>query len=85
MCVGQTVAAGASCTVTVEFTPTAAGDTTASLTFTDNADPTTQQVQLFATGVAQAPPPTTSTTATTPTTPTNPSSGQTATQPPPLQ
>ena len=82
-CNGQTVAAGASCTVTVEFTPTAAGDATASLTFSDNADPTTQQVELFGTGEAQAPPTTTPTTVTT--TPTNPSSGQTATQPAPLQ
>ena len=85
ICNGQTVAAGASCTVTVEFTPTAAGDATASLTFIDNADPTTQQVELFGTGEAQAPPTTTPTTVTTPTTPTNPSSGQTTTQPAPLQ
>jgi hypothetical protein len=49
-CGGQILTAGASCAVTVEFTPTAAGEVTATLTFTDNADPGTQQVPLSGTG-----------------------------------
>jgi Abnormal spindle-like microcephaly-assoc'd, ASPM-SPD-2-Hydin len=72
-CTGQ-VAADTFCTVTVDFTPTAAGPASAVLTFTDDADPTTQQVPLTGTGQPQ----TSSGTGTT--TPTTPSTG-TATQP----
>jgi Abnormal spindle-like microcephaly-assoc'd, ASPM-SPD-2-Hydin len=73
-CGGHVVSAGALCTVTVDFTPTTAGAASAMLTFTDDAEPSTQQVPLAATGQPRA----TSSTGTT--TPTNPSSG-TGTQP----
>jgi hypothetical protein len=49
---GSTVAAGASCTVNVTFTPTAIGTRTASLTFTDDASPATQTVALTGVGTA---------------------------------
>jgi len=49
---GITVAAGASCTVSVTFTPTAIGTRTASLTFTDDASPATQTVALSGVGTA---------------------------------
>ena len=48
--VGAAMAAGASCTVTVYFTPTATGSRPASLTFTDTAG--TQTVTLAGTGAA---------------------------------
>jgi hypothetical protein len=54
LCTGQTVAAGASCVVTVAFTPTAAGDATGTLTFTDDADPPTQEVELVGSGQTQS-------------------------------
>jgi hypothetical protein len=73
-CAGQ-VAAATLCTVTVDFTPTAAGSATTVLTFTDDADPPTQQVPLAGTGQPQQ-----ATSGTGTTTPTTPSSG-TATQP----
>jgi hypothetical protein len=79
MCSEQVIPAGRLCTVTIDFTPKAAGAATATLTFTDNADPSTQQVQLSGTGQEQ----TTSGTSTT--TPTTSTSSQTTTQPPPLQ
>ena len=47
---GATVAVGASCTVSVKFTPTAIGTRSGALTFTDNASPTTQTVTLTGTG-----------------------------------
>jgi hypothetical protein len=49
---GATVAAGASCTLSVTFTPTAAGSRSGTLTITDNASPATQTVSLTGTGVA---------------------------------
>jgi hypothetical protein len=49
---GSTVAAGASCTVAVTFTPTAIGTRTGSLTFTDDASPATQTVALSGIGTA---------------------------------
>jgi hypothetical protein len=53
-----TLAAGTSCTVGAQFTPTAAGTRSAFMTFTDNsgnAAGSTQNVQLTGTGVAVAP------------------------------
>ncbi len=47
---GSTLAANASCTISVSFKPTATGTRTGSLTFTDNASPTTQTVSLTGTG-----------------------------------
>jgi hypothetical protein len=46
-----TVAAGASCVVNLTFTPTALGLQSATITFTDNASPTTQVVNISGTGV----------------------------------
>jgi hypothetical protein len=52
-CSGTTLAAGATCTATVTFTPTALNQRTATLTFTDNATAgTTQTVALSGTGMA---------------------------------
>jgi len=47
---GATLAAGASCTVSVTFSPTAAGTRTAALTFADNATGSPQSVALSGTG-----------------------------------
>ncbi len=47
---GGTVAAGATCEIEVDFTPTEAQAYTGNVTFTDNANPTTQQVSLSGTG-----------------------------------
>jgi hypothetical protein len=52
---GGSVAAGASCTVTLAFAPSAAGATSGSLTLTHNASPTTSSVALSGTGVVLAP------------------------------
>ena len=49
---GSTVAVGASCTVSVTFTPTAIGTRTGSLTFTGDASPATQIVALSGVGTA---------------------------------
>jgi hypothetical protein len=49
---GSTVAAGASCTVSVTFTPTAINTRTGTLTFTDDANPATQTVALSGVGTA---------------------------------
>jgi hypothetical protein len=49
---GSSVAAGASCTLSVTFKPTAAGTRTGAVTITDNASPATQTVSLTGTGVA---------------------------------
>jgi hypothetical protein len=49
---GATVAAGASCTLSVTFTPTMVGSETGTLTITDNGSPTTQTVSLTGTGTA---------------------------------
>jgi centrosomal CEP192-like protein len=46
------LAAGASCTINVTFTPTAAGSRTATLTVTDNASNSPQTVSLSGTGVS---------------------------------
>lgn len=48
---GSSLAAGASCTVNVTFTPTALGNRTGTLTFGDNASPATQTVSLYGVGV----------------------------------
>jgi len=48
-CTGA-VATGQSCTVNVTFTPTSTGPTTGTLTFTDNAYPTTQSLVLTGLG-----------------------------------
>ena len=53
---GGSVAAGASCTVTVRFKPIAVGTATGRLTFVHNATPTTTAVALSGTGVAAAAP-----------------------------
>jgi subtilase family serine protease len=47
---GSTVAAGASCTIKVTFTPTKTGVRTGDVTFTDNAPNSPQQVALTGTG-----------------------------------
>jgi hypothetical protein len=49
---GSTLSAGASCTVTVTFKPTAIGARTGSLTFNDNAPNSPQSVPLSGTGVS---------------------------------
>jgi phospholipase C len=49
---GSSLAVAASCTVTVTFTPKAAGARSASITFTDNASGSPQTVSLTGTGIA---------------------------------
>jgi hypothetical protein len=49
---GGSVAAGASCTITVTFTPTATGPQTGQITITENADPSPLVVTLSGTGIA---------------------------------
>ena len=49
---GSSLAANASCTLSVTFKPTATGTRTGALTITDNASPATQTVSLTGTGVA---------------------------------
>jgi len=51
----STLAAGASCTVSVEFKPQTTGALTAALAVADNASGTPQEVKLSGTGVAAAP------------------------------
>jgi hypothetical protein len=51
---GGSVAAGAGCTISVTFTPTAAGYRTGTLTLTDNASNSPQTVSLSGTGVVPA-------------------------------
>jgi ASPM-SPD-2-Hydin domain-containing protein/centrosomal CEP192-like protein/HYDIN/CFA65/VesB family protein len=48
---GTSLAAGASCTVNVTFTPAAVGSPTGTLSFADNAPQSPQVVQLYGTGV----------------------------------
>jgi len=55
----STLAAGASCTMSVKFTPTATGTRTGTLTANDNASSSPQVVALTGTGVSSTPPPTT--------------------------
>jgi hypothetical protein len=47
---GSSVAAGANCTISVRFTPSASGSRTASLSITDNASGSPQTVSLSGTG-----------------------------------
>ncbi len=47
---GSSVAPGASCTISVKFTPTAAGTRTGTLTLTDNASNSPQVISLTGTG-----------------------------------
>src|SRR5258707_1388514 len=47
---GSSVAAGASCTISVKFTPTAAGTRTGTLTLTDNASNSPQTISLTGIG-----------------------------------
>jgi hypothetical protein len=49
---GSSVAAGASCTISVTFTPAASGSRTAAVSFTDNATGSPQTVSLTGTGTA---------------------------------
>jgi hypothetical protein len=46
---------GSSCSVLLNFTPSAAGSRSAALTITDNASPPTESAQLSGTGLAPAP------------------------------
>ena len=52
----STLAAGASCTINVTFTPTATGSRSANVTITDNASGSPQSVALSGTGVLGMPP-----------------------------
>ena len=52
---GATLAAGASCTVSVEFKPTVTGSLTASLSVADNATGSPQTVALTGTGASSTP------------------------------
>ena len=52
---GTSLAAGASCTVSVVFTPTAAGTRTGTLTLTDSASNSPQKVSLTGTGAGSTP------------------------------
>jgi hypothetical protein len=54
---GATVAAGANCSLSVTFAPTALGSRTASLSISDNASGSPQTVSLTGTGIAPATPP----------------------------
>src|SRR3954452_12004445 len=53
-CSGLTLAPGASCIMSVTFSPTAAGTRTAALTFTDNAPNSPQSASLTGTGTTPA-------------------------------
>jgi trimeric autotransporter adhesin len=53
---GTTLAADASCSIYVTFTPASAASFSATLTVTDNASPTTQSVTLSGTGTSPAAP-----------------------------
>jgi len=53
---GTSLAANASCSISVTFTPAAAGTLTGAITFTDNATASPQQVSLSGTGTAVATP-----------------------------
>src|SRR5256884_64172 len=52
---GGSVAAGASCTINVTFTPGAAGSRTAAISITDNAPASPQTISLSGTGLAPSP------------------------------
>jgi len=49
---GSSLAASASCTLSVTFKPTATGTRTGAVTITDNANPATQTISLTGTGVS---------------------------------
>jgi hypothetical protein len=51
-CAGQKIAAGASCTINVTFTPTTTGARSANVTVTDNATGSPQKVPVSGTGLA---------------------------------
>ena len=53
---GSSLAVNASCTISVTFTPTAAGTLTGAITFTDNAAASPQTVSLSGTGAAAGAP-----------------------------
>ena len=55
-CSGTPVPAGGSCTISITFTPTAAGTRTATLTIADNAPDTPQTVPISGTGATPPPP-----------------------------
>jgi hypothetical protein len=57
-CGTNTITPAGSCAVGVTFTPTSTGTKSDTLTFTDNASPTTQTVSLTGTGTAAPPSPT---------------------------
>lgn len=52
---GTSLASGASCTVSIIFTPTATGNRSASVTIADNAPGSPQTISLTGTGIAPAP------------------------------
>jgi uncharacterized repeat protein (TIGR01451 family) len=54
MCTGTTVAPGGTCTISVTFTPTQTGSRSGTLTITDNAADSPQQVSLSGTGTQPA-------------------------------
>jgi sugar lactone lactonase YvrE len=54
---GSILGAGASCGITLTFSPSAAGNRSASLTFTDNASNSPQSVAITGTGAAPSDPP----------------------------
>jgi len=51
---GSSLAAGSSCTINVTFTPTATGNRTGALNFSDNAAASPQSVALAGTGIASS-------------------------------
>ncbi|MEA2372519.1 MAG: hypothetical protein QOH12_2913 [Solirubrobacteraceae bacterium] len=56
LCIGSSVAPGASCTLTVVFTPTATGTRTATISVVDNAANTPQVITFTGTGTSTAGP-----------------------------
>ena len=55
-CIGTTLPAGASCTISVTFSPTTTGTRTADVVYTDNAPNSPQTVPLTGTGSGTPPP-----------------------------
>jgi len=55
-CIGTTLAAGASCSISVTFSPTTTGTRTADVVYTDNALNSPQSVPLTGTGSGTPPP-----------------------------
>jgi hypothetical protein len=53
-CTGKAIAPNRSCTVDVQFTPTATGDSLANLVLTDNARDSPQKVKLTGSGINSA-------------------------------